>query len=74
MSEIQTGERYTQSPMTGNFYLVTKWKELSNHMVAIEKEEVELSDVPEEKLCEYCKKNIAVEWSSQERKVCSECP
>lgn len=50
--EIKTGERYAKSPLTGNWYLVTKWEERPDlekgRIVARQKEEVDESEVPEE--------------------------
>jgi len=49
--EIKTGKRYAQSPLTGNWYLVTKWEERKNaekgHIVARQKKEIKESEVPE---------------------------
>jgi len=40
--EIQTGERYAQSPLTGTLYRVTEWVEVGpdDKIVAISKEAV----------------------------------
>jgi hypothetical protein len=46
--DIQTGERYARSPMTGCYYRVTKWVDKGDgKLVCHEKEEVEREDVPD---------------------------
>lgn len=45
---IETGERYARSPMTGNFYRVTKWRDLGDGKIkALEKEEIGREEVPD---------------------------
>ena len=48
MSDVQTGERYAKSPLTGNYYRVTRWVRLEGDKIqAKQKEEIERSEVPE---------------------------
>lgn len=51
MSDIEEGERYAKSPLTGNWYCVTKWEmqnEDDGQIVAHEKTPVAEEDVPKE--------------------------
>jgi len=48
MPEVQTGERYAKSPLTGNYYRVTKWIDKGDGKIqSREKEQVDREDVPE---------------------------
>lgn len=45
----ESGERYAKSPLTGNYYRVTKWKDLGGGKIqAQQKEQVDREDVPDE--------------------------
>lgn len=47
--EVRTGERYAKSPMTGNYYRVTKWVDKGDGKIqARQKFEVDRKDVPNE--------------------------
>jgi len=47
--DIQRGERYARSPITGTYYRVTAWVEYGGRKIrAVNKEEVAKEDVPEE--------------------------
>jgi hypothetical protein len=47
--EVETGERYAKSPMTGTWYRVTKWIDHGDGKIqARAKTEVERSEVPDE--------------------------
>lgn len=49
MTDIQHGERYAQSPVSGDYYRVTAWEDRGEgKIVSHHKEEVERSDVPEQ--------------------------
>lgn len=64
-SEIETGEKVMQSPLTDTLYRVTRWVEKDGGLsVALSKEAVE---------CGYCETRDAVEWSDQGRAQCAEC-
>jgi hypothetical protein len=46
---IQQGERYAKSPMTGNYYRVTKWERITDERIkSLEKEIVDRDEVPQE--------------------------
>jgi len=50
MSDIETGERYAHSELTDTWYIVTRWEWVDKdkgQMKALEKREVDKSDVPE---------------------------
>lgn len=48
-ANVETGERYAKSPMTGNYYRVTKWLDKGDGKIqARQKEPVDREDVPEE--------------------------
>jgi hypothetical protein len=47
--DVKTGERYAKSPMTGNWYRVTKWIDHGDGKIqARAKTEVTKSEVPDE--------------------------
>jgi len=47
--EVETGERYAKSPMTGTWYRVTKWVDHGDGKIqARAKTEVAKSEVPDE--------------------------
>lgn len=48
--EIETGERITESPLTGETYRVTRWVEpQEDRIIALQKEPVELEPTAESK-------------------------
>lgn len=70
----ESGERFFESPITGTLFPVTEWEELDDgHFRALSKTEVDIDEVPEEKLCDYCECHLAVEWSDQGKKQCRLC-
>lgn len=47
----QTGEKYMKSPLSGQWYKVTKWENVDGkpgHHIAKEKEPVDAEEVPDE--------------------------
>jgi hypothetical protein len=49
MDDVEQGERYAKSPLTGNFYRVTAWVDRGDGKItAVTKEEVERTEVPDE--------------------------
>lgn len=49
--EIEEGEKYLRSPMTGQWYRVTRWVDKGDgKFVAISKDEVDESEVPDSHL------------------------
>lgn len=47
--QVETGERYAQSPITGDYYRVTQWVDHGDGKIqARQKEEVDRSDVPKQ--------------------------
>lgn len=71
---VEEGERFAQSPITGNLYRVTKWENRGEgRITAIHKEEVSIEDVPEEILCDNCENGIAVEQTEPGMAMCRGC-
>jgi len=74
MSVVEHGIRYAESPLSGKVYRVTAWEEKDDgKIVAHEKEEIDIEEVPKDKLCDYCGAYLAVEWSDQGKRQCRKC-
>lgn len=74
MSGEQCEQRLAQSPITGAIYRVTEFEDKGDgKLVAENKEEIGIEDVPDTRVCDYCESNLAVEWSDQGKRQCMMC-